>query len=242
VLPEKQTLNSQQESDSVKSRKAERLWLFLVVAVCCWSLSAVLRGPGLAHSEKVPGHRSNAALAPTSSPGIGRLSSVAGVVTDPRSQPIAKARVCAVVAGTIAASTAGICAETDVRGQYAIPGLLSGSYLVTAARDGYVTGSARGGQSIDLPGQTASTEVDIVLQPGGAQVSGLVLDAIGGSVPHATIRAERVAHRGWRSTSKLTIWVASRFGFRRVPSSWQRRPTGTLRGAGTVRRPVRTFV
>ena len=120
-----------------------------------------------------------------------RAPSIAGTVTDSDSRPIAAAHVCAVPSSVAAVSTRGICVDADPAGYYAIPNLPSGSYLVTAAQAGFVTASARDGRSVELLDDTARTVVDIVLQRGGAKVTGFVIDATGGPVPHAIIRGER---------------------------------------------------
>jgi hypothetical protein len=121
-----------------------------------------------------------------------RLSSIAGTVLDPDRKPVLGARVCAVYSSFASGSRAGTCADADAQGRYAVNGLPAGSYLITAARAGFVTGSAQQGRPVEVVDETPRTGVDIVLQPGGARVAGLVIDATGGPVPHAAIRGERI--------------------------------------------------
>jgi hypothetical protein len=110
-------------------------------------------------------------------------------VREPNGTAIGKCRVCAVYYTTSEASVP-MCVDSDAEGRYAILGLPAGRYLVTAARARFVAGSAQRGQPIDLLEGTVRTGVDIVLQPGGALLTGIVADAAGGPVPHATVRAE----------------------------------------------------
>ncbi len=153
-----------------------------------------------------------ASPAPSSAPSVVQWSTIAGNVTDSDSKAIAGAHVCAVPSSIAAASTKGICVDADAGGSYVIPNLPPGSYLVTAAQEGFVTGSAREGQSIQLLGDPARIVVDIVLEHGGAKVSGFVVDATGGPVPHATVRGERtVAPRAAVDTEaddlgRFTLW------------------------------------
>jgi protocatechuate 3,4-dioxygenase beta subunit len=158
-------------------------------AIVLW-VCARFRHPDAARPAKALANREEAAPAP-SVDSVGPWSSIAGNVTDMDFRPISSAHVCAVPPGVAAGSTKAICVDADPRGYYVIPGLPSGRYLVTAAHAGFVTGAANEGRWIELLADTANTKVDIVLENGGAKVTGFVVDATGGPVPHATIRGER---------------------------------------------------
>jgi uncharacterized GH25 family protein len=119
------------------------------------------------------------------------MSSISGRVSDPDDKPIAEARVCVVDLSVI--HSAGRCVVTDAQGHYALDGLSAGSYLVTAARAGFVAGSAEQGRPVAVVAAARRTGVDIVLQPGGARVAGVVVDATGGPIPHAAVRGDREA-------------------------------------------------
>jgi hypothetical protein len=118
------------------------------------------------------------------------LSFIAGTVIDTYGKPIGEARVCAISRSAPGSST-GMCTDSDIQGRYAVRGLAAGAYLVTAARAGFATGPAQEGRLIELSVDAPRVGIDIVLQPGGARVAGVAVDAMGGPVSHATVRGER---------------------------------------------------
>jgi hypothetical protein len=182
---------AKRESQLVKARKMKWVWIAGAWAIAIVCAYALVRRPHAAGPRVAVPQRAAAAV-PHAVEHAVALASIAGKVTDVDARPIAEAHICAVPSSVTAASTVGICADADARGRYAIRGVPSGSYLVTAARVGFVTGSAHQGRPIELLDDTATTGVDIVLQAGGAKVTGFVVDATGGPVPHATVRGERV--------------------------------------------------
>ncbi len=173
-------------------RAGNKRWVW--IGVTCGIVVAggylSLRRARTARTMNDAANRKAAAMASAVAPADVRLSSIVGSVTDVDSRPVAGAHVCAVLSYATAAFTSGICADADSGGRYRIPGLPSAAYLVTAAREGFVTGAARGGQPVALLGDSDSVALDIVLQPGGAKVTGYVVDATGGPVPHAVVRGE----------------------------------------------------
>jgi hypothetical protein len=54
-----------------------------------------------------------------------------------------------------------------------------------------VAASAADGRLLDVVDGSERTAVDVVLQWGGAKVAGVVVDGLGGPVPHAALKAER---------------------------------------------------
>jgi hypothetical protein len=186
-------MSSHNDGPRLMLRPRNTKWVSFVV-VCALAVPLVLAllrrhhtapSSAASHSRSAMATRGGDELIPF------RLGSIAGTVTDVDSRPVAGAHVCAVPSRTIAATTEGTCADADASGRYTVLGLPAGSYLVTAAKQGFVTGSANEGRPIGLA-DAASTGIDIVLQPGGAKVTGLVVDATGGPVPHAIVRGERV--------------------------------------------------
>jgi hypothetical protein len=115
-----------------------------------------------------------------------RTASLSGAAKDPGGKPVADARVCAIEASE---SRLVACVLTDDRGRYAISPLAPGAYQVVATASGFAASSARDGQPIALLA-SQSQVVDVVMQPGGARAAGIVLDATGGPIPHAAVRAE----------------------------------------------------
>jgi hypothetical protein len=116
-------------------------------------------------------------------------SSIVGRVADPEGMPIDRPRVCAAYF-TSMRTPVPTCVDGDAQGRYAVGGLAAGRYLVTASHSGFVAGSAKAGDLIDVVEGTRRVTVDVVLQRGGARVTGLVIDATGKPVPRASVRAE----------------------------------------------------
>jgi hypothetical protein len=168
----------------------KRIWVALLCVVAV-VLIVALRPHGMPRRSVADGGLFQRAWEPVAAPN--RLSSIGGLVTDSMGKSMASARVCAVYSSFAPGPPQGTCSGTDGHGRYVLHGLPVGGYLVTAARAGFLTGSAQGGRPVEVVDGTPLTGVDIVLQAGGARVSGLVSDATGGVVAHATIRAERHA-------------------------------------------------
>ena len=123
-----------------------------------------------------------------------RESGIAGTVFDPRQRPLAGARVCASRSDAgVQATGPALCVETDAGGRYALRGLAPASYEVTASAEAFAAASARDGQAIPLGEQASLTDIDITLRLGGAKVTGVVLDATGGPIAHASVRGVRFA-------------------------------------------------
>jgi hypothetical protein len=106
-----------------------------------------------------------------------------GVVKTARGLGLAGANVCWGEAR--AASRAElICTLTDAAGNFVLPGSATYPGALFASASGYLPQLRRWEQP---PAQAA--EIVLVLAPGGVEVSGWVLDALGGTVPGARITA-----------------------------------------------------
>lgn len=129
----------------------------------------------------VPVERSSPArgAAPPSAsplPIVGNVESRTGL-------PIAGASVCLVnTASGLDDLPSASCTLTDGRGRFTLPRITSPELLATAP--GHLPARALGGDS-------GSAEVRITLEPGGAPVSGTVLDAGGGPIPGARVTVRR---------------------------------------------------
>ncbi|MGO9833000.1 MAG: carboxypeptidase regulatory-like domain-containing protein [Polyangiaceae bacterium] len=170
--------------------KASQVTYLALTASLVFALVAAWRRPQLRTargSGSSSAQRAQSPIAPSD-----RLSSIEGAVTDANRAPIVGARVCAVYASVGASNTPGLCSTSEAGGLYLLPGVPAGNYLVTAARAGYVTGSAANGEPIEVLAATTRRKVDISLVAGGATIAGQAVDATGGPIPHATIRAERL--------------------------------------------------
>ena len=120
--------------------------------------------------------------------------SIAGFVRSRAGNALAGARVCATtVSSEVFWTPIVTCAVSDPKGSYRIAPLQSTAYDVTAAADGFQPASALHGNAISLGQGEAKTGVDIVLEPGGAKLSGWVFDATGGPISGAMIRVLRQA-------------------------------------------------
>jgi hypothetical protein len=121
-------------------------------------------------------------------------ASISGFVRSREGQAIENSRVCAAPVSSEVFWTPNVtCAATDSKGGYRIGPLVSTAYVVSASAEGFQPASALLGGNILLGQGEAKTGVDIVLQAGGAKLSGLVLDATGGPISGAVIRVLRQA-------------------------------------------------
>jgi hypothetical protein len=118
------------------------------------------------------------------------LGSLSGTVFASQGGPIGGARVCAAPLATDAfAAPPSTCVTTDDQGAYDFSDLLPQGYVVTAGAHGFAAAAAQGGRPIFLAADTLQEHVDVVLQEGGNEVSGMVLDALGGPIASARVRA-----------------------------------------------------
>jgi hypothetical protein len=153
-------------------------------------------------SVRAPVPRAEVAAASTTSDdhgsGASRLAAkvpgrLAGRVTTRAGVAVRAARVCAVRSSSEPMAEPPTCVDSGTDGGYVIDGLPAGGYAVTAEAEGYFPGEPSGGEWIDVGIGEERFGLDIVLEEGGAKVAGRVLDATGGVVPGATVRAIRAA-------------------------------------------------
>ncbi len=117
---------------------------------------------------------------------------LSGTVRDPERNPIAGARVCAGCANCEPTGAApSPCTVSDEQGAYGFERLDKGGYYLSASADGFVPGSPAGGEPVFIDAAPRAG-LDIVLRPGGETLAGVVLDATGGPISHAHVRAIRM--------------------------------------------------
>lgn len=73
-----------------------------------------------------------------------------------------------------------------------LAGLPAGGYFIAASAPGHAPASAQGGEPIYLAASADRTGVNIALARGGARVRGSVVDATGGPIARARVRALRL--------------------------------------------------
>jgi protocatechuate 3,4-dioxygenase beta subunit len=110
-------------------------------------------------------------------------ASIRGGVADPAGTPIAGARVCA--DPTIVFGLDPACATTGADGSYAIE-VLATTYEIAAAAPKFHVAAYR--EPIRLHAGEARAHVDLVLKPGGVEVTGTVADITGGPIARAVVR------------------------------------------------------
>ncbi len=146
--------------------------------------------------------------------------SIAGTVTDPAKAPIAGARVCARPwsrALSPQSSRDVPCAVTDAAGHYSLTNLVAADYRVSASARTYApavyrVGGERGPTQFTLAAGEAKTSIDLVLQPGGVEITGTVSDVTGGPIAQASVtarsgRGERTPPVETDADGKFSLWV-----------------------------------
>ncbi|MBS1118663.1 MAG: hypothetical protein H6Q90_891 [Deltaproteobacteria bacterium] len=151
-------------------------------------------GPGATSGPPHPvGPRSGPRISPTKLP----RGSIAGTITTSQGAPIARAQVCA---STYANELPDelvrepTCSESRADGSYQLGNLLVASYVVSAAARQHVPaihhpGGDRDRREIRLGAGEHRTGVDVVLHPGGVEITGVVSDITGGPIANARVWA-----------------------------------------------------
>ncbi len=125
---------------------------------------------------------------------IGTASITGQIVAADTGRPLKRVRVTA-VSNALQGMRA---ARTDDQGRYALAGLPAGEYLVSASRDGFLSGNfgqrraLRMGRPVAVADGQAVRDIDIALQRGGV-ISGHLFDEDGEPILRASVRALRVA-------------------------------------------------
>jgi hypothetical protein len=176
-------------------KKVER-WLSLVVVVVC----ALLGGLWRLHVDQAAQHEREARPASTAAERRARTvppdlaASLSGVVRG-GGAPIASALVCAACVNCEpTGAPASPCTKSDAHGRYTFPQLAPEGYYVSATAADWLPGRAAATRPIILERAQAKRGVDIELSPGGARVTGAVLDATGAPIARARVRAFRGQH------------------------------------------------
>ena len=144
-------------------------------------------------------------------------ASLAGTIRDDARAPIARARVCVDLAATAGLphelTRVPTCTTSDVHGRYALGALLAGEYRVSAMARFFAPAVLQpdGGRSwLALAAGEHPTGVDLVLHPGGVEITGTVSDLAGGPIAHAVVRATSVQPDAAVETDDAggyTLWV-----------------------------------
>ena len=191
------------------------LWTSLIVAVLVLACLRFLlqKNPEGPKPSAVPAALTKAGLIHQADSVDGSIS---GCVRNGVGDAVARARVCAT---TVSSDVFGIpnmtCVVAASTGDYRITGLASTEYVVSAAADGFQPGSALHGGGVLLGQGEAKTGIDIVLDEGGANLSGQVLDATGGPISGATLVVVRqgtprdTAVATSRPDGRFALWIAA---------------------------------
>jgi protocatechuate 3,4-dioxygenase beta subunit len=118
-------------------------------------------------------------------------ASLSGTVRSTDGRAIGGAKVCAACTGCSSEQLPpAACTVTDEGGRYGLSTSGLRAVVINAVADGYELGFAHGGQPL-LTRAEPQAGLDIVLAPGGARVSGTVLDALGGPIANARVVFEK---------------------------------------------------
>ena len=124
-------------------------------------------------------------------------ASIAGTVTDEGHAPVPRARVC------VDASSNDLppdlirdprCTTADDQGRYLISGLFAAEYTASAMAKPYRPADYHPDGDLkrtlfEVHAGEHRTGIDLVLNAGGVEMTGIVADITGGSIAHATVRA-----------------------------------------------------
>ncbi len=170
-----------------------RLW-HLYVAVASLSLAVGLWWlfrPTTTHRTAVTASKSGisdgaagALLGPAPAGGI-----LDGTIRSDEGPPIDRALVCMTSLATASEEPVTRCTATDVAGRFAFVPIAEGRYTIGAQAAGFKPGWAFDGRPLTIRSNDERHGIALVLAHGGVALTGLVVDAIGGPVPGAVIRA-----------------------------------------------------
>jgi uncharacterized GH25 family protein len=170
----------------------------LVVLAVLWKRRGGDEGPARASESAAPSAR------PSSRIDVATVArgSIAGVVRDPAGAGIAGATVCGMAYSKDLPEDAQReprCTETGEGGSYRLDQLLPASYQVQAQAGSFIPAlyvdEGKINWGLELAAGEAKEDIDLVLRPGGVEISGVVKDIGGGTVAGAWLFAR--AGRGW---------------------------------------------
>lgn len=123
-----------------------------------------------------------------------KAATIEGRVVDPDGAGLPHADVCAWPTGLLRDAVGPRCTRADDNGRYALENLRAAEILVSAGAHGFRPGHVSEAPWTPPlrvgPGERRSG-IDIVLQPGGAEITGRIVDATGGPIPGARVLADR---------------------------------------------------
>lgn len=191
-----QRKNTKRSSSTSSNRK---VWILVGVAVALVALIVIRSGRHAeVTSERQAGVRRVDMLTSEEAARVARAfappaarSSYAGTVRADDGEPIAAALVCAVCAACDTASLPpSACTESAADGSYTLIAADVRAVVISAAASGHAVGYANQGLPVLWTG-APRPGLDISLQPGGARLTGVVVDALGGPVGNARVILER---------------------------------------------------
>lgn len=139
-------------------------------------------------------------------------ASLSGTVRSTDGRAIRGAKVCAACSGCNSEQLPPTaCTVTDESGRYGLSTSGLRAVVINAVAEEYELGFAHGGQPL-LTRAEPQTGLDIVLSPGGARVSGTVVDALGGPIANARVLFEK-ADTIFRSVLETRSDEEGRFSF-----------------------------
>lgn len=176
------------------------LGMILIVAVSWW---AVVKRPPKPSDDEVgapQGSISRSWFEPPTPRGSSepptfdvavQAGSMSGIVRAAAGGPIAHAEVCSWPDTLERAGTLPNCTTSTSDGHFRIAPLIPSRYRVTASANGFVPGEFTNAdgepQSLALLAGEARTGIELVLEPGGFAVRGVVTDVLGGPIESARI-------------------------------------------------------
>ncbi|MEZ4451361.1 MAG: carboxypeptidase regulatory-like domain-containing protein [Nannocystaceae bacterium] len=147
---------------------------------------------------------------------LARRASITGTIRDDGGEPIAGARVCALVRSWVLPSVDtqnARCSESEADGHYRIDDLFPVRHEVVASAPTFIAGAYKqdeGGRrsgTVSLQPGMEARDIDITLRGGGVELRGVVKDLSGGAVEGAQVSTEHaVGFSG--AEGVFSLWVA----------------------------------
>jgi protocatechuate 3,4-dioxygenase beta subunit len=177
----------------MSERRAWIIALLCAAAIASWSMLGAIQRRTL-HETSEQAARSLPTQSASPSRHQRRAAAegtlLSGVVRDPQQRAVEGATVCAACA---VASDDGpneaICMRTTSDGRYRFEKIAPAAYYVTATAKGFAATWAEEGRALVIAADERRDDVDVELRSGGAVMAGSVLDATGGPVAGARVRA-----------------------------------------------------